>query len=89
MKKVVGTPLGKKSLEDFAKAKQELQEKKKALEITDGGKDDDSDKEDEDIDPNDAGNEFGGRSIKKDKKKILLIGCWCMLLIFLCIILKY
>ena len=62
-----------KALKTLRKQNKKFKMQIKALNRTDGGKDDDSGKEDDDNEPSDAGDAFGGRNKKKAKKRSLLI----------------
>ena len=78
-----------KALKTLRKQNKKFKRQIKALKRIDGGKGDNSGDEDYKNDPSDAGNAFGGGTTKKAKKKVLLIGRWCMLFICSCIKLKY
>ena len=64
------TSRNNKALKTLRKQNKKFKRQIKALKRTDGGKDDESGNKDNDNDPSDAGDKFGGRNRKRAKRKI-------------------
>ena len=64
------TSSNNKALKTLREQTKKFKRQIKALKRTDGGKDDESGNKDNDNDPSDAGDKFGGRNRKRAKRKI-------------------